>query len=150
LQRSSSSTDFLDEGSFPFQRSNGSSTYDSKAALSRLPTLCTNPKNPRYNGSRPDGCFYYRNERHGDRVVKKYYGRGVVGELAARMAADALRKRQKAARAIRDLRDRLAPADNALGALEADCDVLLGSTLLASGFHRSNHCAWRRRRVQGR
>jgi hypothetical protein len=100
--------------------------------------------------ARPGGTYYYLNERQGDRVVKKYYGRGVVGELAAHMAADALRKRQEAARAIRDLRDALASAEAALVALEAACDVLLGSSLLASGFHRPNHCAWRRRRVQGR
>jgi hypothetical protein len=100
--------------------------------------------------ARPGGTYYYLNERQGDRVVKKYYGRGVVGELAARLAADALRKRQEAARAIRDLRDGLAPAEADLVALEAACDVLLGSTLLASGFHRPKHRAWRRRRVQGR
>ena len=77
--------------------------------------MCTNSKNPRYNGSRPDGCYYYRNERHGDRVLKKHHGRDVVGELAARMVADALRKRQEAVRAIRELRDRLGACRGYLG-----------------------------------
>jgi hypothetical protein len=104
LKPASLSTVFLDKDSYQIQRATRNSTNDSKAALSRLPTLCTNPKNRRYNGSRPDGCYYYRNERHGDRVVKNYYGRRPIAEIAARRVADAFRKRQEAARAIRELR----------------------------------------------
>jgi hypothetical protein len=94
------------------------------------------------------GCYYYRNERQGDRVVKKYYGPGPVGSLAARLDAEARNDREQPLRAIGELVAQLGPPDAALNSLSNACDLLLEATLLIHGFHRPNYGAWRRRRVR--
>jgi hypothetical protein len=93
------------------------------------------------------GCYYYRNERQGDRVVKRYYGAGLVGSLAARLDAKARNNREQPLRAIGVLVARLGPPDAALNGLSNACNLLLEATLLIHGFHRPNYGAWRRRRV---
>jgi hypothetical protein len=93
------------------------------------------------------GCYYYRNERQGDRVVKKYYGGGLVGALAGRLDAEARNKREQPLRAIGELVARLGPPDAALDSLSNACNLLLEATLLVHGFYRPNYGAWRRRRV---
>jgi hypothetical protein len=57
--------------------------------------------------SRPGGRYYYRNERQGDCVVKKYYGRGYVGALAAHLDAEARNNREQPLRAIGELVEKL-------------------------------------------
>jgi hypothetical protein len=97
--------------------------------------------------SRSGRRYYYRSVWLDGRVVRRYFGSGPAGELASQLDEEARRGRQEPLEAIRGHRERLGPPDAALASLGAACDVLLEATLLATGYHRPNYGAWRRRHV---
>src|SRR3954468_6403711 len=94
---------------------------------------------------RPTGWFYYRSERRGDRVVKRYVGRGEVARIAAEIDREVRAGREADARAFRELVARLAPPEDEMRALDCACDLSVEAALTAAGFHRPNHGAWRRK-----
>ena len=87
--------------------------------------------------------YYYRSRRVGGRVVKTYFGRGEVARVAEQLDAADRRRRAAEGAALATERSRLAPAEAALAALDAACDLMLGATLLAAGC-RHHHYSWRR------
>jgi hypothetical protein len=95
---------------------------------------------------RPGGRFYYQSERCGNKVIKRYFGRGPTGELAALLDAQSRRKREQEAAAIQSERERLAPPEIALAKFDDVCNVLFEATMMVAGFHRPNYSAWRLRR----
>jgi hypothetical protein len=96
-----------------------------------------------------NGRRYYYSARWSDgRTVKNYFGRGAPAELAAGLDADARRLRAAEGEALQAERSRLEPAERAMRALDAACELLLDETLTAAGYHRQNYSAWRRRRAR--
>ena len=92
------------------------------------------------------GRYFYRSVWTAGRVVKQYYGGGVLGELAASVDAESRQRRAAEAEALRADRARFLPAESALRALDGACDLLAGAALTAAGYHRPGHNPWRRRR----
>jgi len=98
---------------------------------------------------RGSGRYYYRSERDGERVVKRYFG---MGELAAAIAGlEALdRERQEEKRAQdKAERDRLDALDHSVADLSRAVDTVLTEVLTAAGYHRHDRGAWRKRRHKG-
>lgn len=97
------------------------------------------------------GAYYTHTRRVGRRFVREYHG--AAGSPMAQLAAaeDALHReaREQAARDRRDERERDAEAELPLEVLAAVGQALLGTTLLAAGYHRHDRGEWRRRRARG-
>src|SRR5262252_9493969 len=89
---------------------------------------------------------YYRSERVGSRVVRRYIGTGAIAELAA--TSDDLRRLER----IIEIRERRAEQERfaaAAAPLLELCDLsdrLARAALLAAGFHRHDRSRWRRTR----
>jgi len=90
--------------------------------------------------------YYYEKTREGGRVVSKYLGAGVFGQIAAGMNQEAREERQRQ-------RDRLkmeCAALDSLGdnitALCEGIDTLARATLILAGYHRHDRGHWRKRR----
>jgi hypothetical protein len=89
--------------------------------------------------------YYYRGERRGDKVARRYVGSGDVAELAA--AADELRRLERAVarRQRQEQQQRLLDAEAPLLELCSLADGLARAALLAAGYHQHDRGAWRRR-----
>jgi hypothetical protein len=99
---------------------------------------------------RHGGTYYYRPVRRAGRVEKEYFGNGVAARAAASLDAEAEQRRRSEAETVRAWRDRLAPLDGAVAALDGACRLMLEATLISAGYHRQNYSAWRRKRDHGR
>ena len=90
--------------------------------------------------------YYTRSRRVNGRVVREYVGRGLIGELAARLDA-AERERRSAQRAAERRRDdALDDADDTISALCEVSELLARATLVLAGYRRHDRGEWRRRR----
>jgi hypothetical protein len=96
---------------------------------------------------RPGGLYYYRSVRRDGRVRKVYFGRGEAAALAARLDAEARRRRADEAAAVASERDRLRPLDEAAAAVQAACALMTEAVLVAEGFRRVDY-RWRRHRAR--
>ncbi len=92
------------------------------------------------------GLYYTRSRKEGGRVVREYVGTGLVAELAARRDAGERRERANLDAALRAERERLAPAEATLAALDAATEGMARTALVAHGYHRHHRGAWRKRR----
>src|SRR4051794_32808668 len=93
------------------------------------------------------GSFYYtRSRKVNGRVVRKYVGSGLLGELASQMDALERQRRKEEAAAWKAEREHLetlvAPVDELCEATE----LLACAALLAAGYHQHNCGEWRKRR----
>src|SRR5436190_19288518 len=86
--------------------------------------------------------YFYRSRRVGHRVVRDYFGKGAIAEMAAH-----LMNQLRLARETHDQRaDRLDEADAQFRQLHAQLDRAAAAHLLAAGFHRHDRGPWRRKR----
>lgn len=86
--------------------------------------------------------YFYRSRRVGRRVVREYFGRGPLAELAAHLM-DRLRR----ARAVHDQKAaRLDDADAQFRLLHDRLDRAAEAHLLVAGYHRHDRGRWRKRR----
>jgi light-regulated signal transduction histidine kinase (bacteriophytochrome) len=83
----------------------------------------------------------------GKRVVKKYIGRGLVAEIAARKDAEVRDRRRRAEAEVTHLATTLKDADDMLDELNSGIDMLVAAELVAAGFH-SHGKTWRKKREQ--
>ena len=92
--------------------------------------------------------FYYRAYREGDRVIKKYVGRGPAAMAAA--AEDAARRTERAAeqQAERKRRQVDSIVQEQIAGVGDGADALVSAVLLAAGFHRPQRKSWRKRRTR--
>ena len=92
------------------------------------------------------GLYYTRSRKVDGQVVREYVGGGVLGELAARMDAEARQRREEEAAVWKEECERMealsAPAEELWEAIE----VLARAALLSAGYHRHNRGEWRKRR----
>ena len=93
------------------------------------------------------GRYYTRTRRVDGRVVRRYVGKGLVGEYAAFLDAESRARRAAEALALTRDRERLTPLDDVSVAYDDGCKLLLAATLAAAGYHR-HQGSWRRRRVR--
>ena len=86
--------------------------------------------------------FFYRSRRVNGRVVRDYFGKGAIAEMAAH-----LMNQLRLARETHDQRaDRLDEADAKFRQFHTQLDHVAAAHLLAVGFHRHDRGPWRKRR----
>jgi hypothetical protein len=92
------------------------------------------------------GRYYTRSRKVGGRVVREYVGKGIIGQLAARLDESEREKRAAERAEQQARRDELDALDAPLRELDKLTDVLVRAVLLASGYHRHKRGEWRKRR----
>ena len=92
------------------------------------------------------GPYFYRSVRHGGRVTKVYYGKGVAAGEAAKKVERRRVAREQGRRAILAEMAHADPIRLLTAEADAEMKLLTEATMLAAGFHRSNYGPWRRRR----
>jgi hypothetical protein len=95
---------------------------------------------------RKPGHYFYRSRRVGGRVVKDYFGRGPIAQLAADLAEEGRARRAEDAAALRTEQACLEALDRPPAALYRACALLATAALTAGGYRRYNYGPWRRRR----
>jgi hypothetical protein len=98
--------------------------------------------------SRGGSRYYYSRSKWTDgRSVKRYLGRGALGELAEYF--DELDRQREVAHseALRVELARLERPEAAMRALDVACRLLIEATLWANSYHRPSY-HWRRRRAR--
>ena len=95
---------------------------------------------------RKPGRYFYRSRRVGGRVVKDFFGKGAIGQLAADLAEEGRARRAEDAAAVRAEQACLEALDRPSAALDRACALLATAALTAAGFRRYNYGPWRRRR----
>ena len=86
--------------------------------------------------------YFYRSRRVGRRVVRDYFGRGPLGELAAHLMGELRLARKCHARRVA----RLDRADDPFHQFHTQLDRVVAAHLLASGYYRHDRGPWRKRR----
>ena len=95
---------------------------------------------------RRQGLYYYRSKRIRGRVVKGYFGKGHIGQLAADLAEEGRARRAENAAALRAEQACLEALDRPPAALDRACTLMVTAALTAAGYRRWNFGAWRLRR----
>jgi hypothetical protein len=90
--------------------------------------------------------YYYLGKRVGATVRKIYYGRHGAAKLAARFDAEDRRRRVAEAGTLEAERARTHTAQCAANDLESAVTMLTEAALLAAGYRKHDHGAWRRPR----
>jgi hypothetical protein len=95
---------------------------------------------------RGDGVYYYKTERQGGRVRKRYIGNGELAHIIAH--ADETRRRVWAERKAKERAelDEARSLASAGGELYEAVEVLAVAELVAAGYHRHKGGEWRMRR----
>jgi len=92
------------------------------------------------------GRYYTRSKRVNGRVVRKYIGGGLVGELAAAWDAEKRAKRDAKREAWNAEKRELDGIDGLLDRSSNGARELVRLTLVGAGYHRHHRGEWRRRR----
>ena len=99
---------------------------------------------------RERGSLYYtRSRKVNGEVIREYVGGGALGELAALIDAEERLRREEAAAAWREERERLEELASLVDELCEDVEIIARSALLAAGFRRHKRGEWRRKRESG-
>ena len=96
---------------------------------------------------RGDGVYYYKTERQGGRVRKRYIGNGELAHIIAH--TDETRRRVWAERKAKERAelDEARSLASAGGELYEAVEVLAVAELVAAGYHRHKGGEWRMRRA---
>ncbi len=89
--------------------------------------------------------YLYRKERHGDRVVSRYVGGGLLGLAGLMLDEEERVERQREADAWRAERERLEAEDRAVADDFDRVEAQVRAMLTAAGYHRLRG-EWRKRR----
>ena len=95
---------------------------------------------------RKPGQYFYRSRRVGGRVVKDYFGKRAIGQLAADLAEEGRARRAEDTAALRTEQARPEALDRPPTTLDRACALLATAALTAGGYTRHNYGGWRRRR----
>lgn len=86
--------------------------------------------------------YFYRSRRVGGRVVRDYFGKGPIAEMAAHLMDKMHQARASRAQNVA----RLDKADASFRQFHDQLDQILAAHFLAAGFHRHDRGPWRKRR----
>src|SRR5262245_29957045 len=98
-----------------------------------------------WDKSKSGHCYFTSTHRLGGRFVRRYWGRGPIGELAATLFAQRRLEREQQKRRDRDERERLRETQAPLVELCQVTGLLMRASLLAAGYHQHDRGEWRRR-----
>ncbi|MBV9455449.1 MAG: hypothetical protein JOZ19_15255, partial [Rubrobacter sp.] len=82
------------------------------------------------------------------RVVREYFGAGLLGVLAARIDAEERRRREEEAKALKEAKEQLNALEEPLVELCEATEILARAALLSSGYRRYKRGEWRKKRVE--
>ena len=86
--------------------------------------------------------YYYRTRKQQGRIIRQYYGRGILAEIAAREDAE----RQKIREQERTEQKAWEAVDAQVDSLDTLITLLSHSTLVNAGFYQHHRSEWRRRK----
>jgi hypothetical protein len=89
--------------------------------------------------------YYYRSRREGQRSVKIYVGPGVVGEEAAKRAAEARRQREQRKQEWSRTWVKIEQSRQPLDEFCRTIGMVVKAVLIVSGFYLHARSEWRRR-----
>jgi hypothetical protein len=92
------------------------------------------------------GRYYTSSHREHGRIVREYYGKGELGQLAADIDALAVQTRLVEREDRADERDRIAAIEDPLVEFDRAVELAISGELLVAGYHRHDRGPWRRRR----
>jgi hypothetical protein len=90
--------------------------------------------------------YYYQVRKVKGRVVRRYFGKGLVAELAADYDALNRKYREGCQADAAALRDEFAELDALIQPLAELADLVATVALVSAGFHRHNRGEWRKKR----
>ena len=90
--------------------------------------------------------YYTRSRRVNGRVVRQYFGAGLIGELAAEMDADRRAELERKRHAWEAEREEFEAIDEQVKELDQACASLMRSVLEEAGYHQHKRGEWRKRR----
>ena len=92
--------------------------------------------------TRSDRRYFYLSVKRNGRVSKRYYGRGIAGAIAAKLIASRKAERINRREAYTKIRDGAETAEQGTAALEQQCKLLTGASLMSMGTHRPQNRQW--------
>ena len=92
------------------------------------------------------GLYYTMSRKENGRVVRKYIGSGVLGQIAALEDEHERRQREEQAAYWREEQHDLDALEAPVDELSEALDLLVRAALLASGYRQHNRGEWRLRR----
>ena len=94
------------------------------------------------------GPYYTYSHRENGRIVREYYGKGELGQLAADVDALGVRTRLVEREDRAEERARIAAIEDPLVEFDRAVDLAISAELLVAGYHRHDRGPWRRRHGQ--
>ncbi len=88
--------------------------------------------------------YFYRVDRRQGRLVKKYYGRGLAGLLAAREFEKEALDRQQQIQEVSEFQAEMWHLDSAMRLIRAAAKQALHATYLVAGYRQNKFYHWRR------
>ena len=97
---------------------------------------------------RRGGRYYTRSRRENGRVVREYFGGGLLGELAAEMDAEKRTERERQRQAWQSEREQFEALDEQVKEFDNACTAPMRDVLEQAGYHQHKRGEWRKRRVR--
>jgi hypothetical protein len=92
---------------------------------------------------RRNNLYYYRSRKRQGRVVRKYYGKGILAERAAMEDTQKRERRQRE----RAEQQHIQALDTETQILYQHITTLTKAAYLTAGFHQHHRSEWRKRRT---
>ena len=92
------------------------------------------------------GKYYTRSRREGGRVVREYFGAGLLGRAAALLDAKQRTRREEERRRALEEKARVEALDLTVNDLDELTELVVRAAMAAAGFRRHNRGEWRKRR----
>src|SRR5262245_23032500 len=95
---------------------------------------------------RASGMYYYRKERHGDKIVSCYVGSGETAQLIGQLEELDKDRLSLERAAWEQEKAEFEAADQEIAALFADAVAQFEQAMTAAGYHRPKRGVWRKKR----
>ena len=95
---------------------------------------------------RKGNAYYYESVRDGDRVRKKYHGKGLAAMAKSLVAMREQQRKRDEREQVRNFEQAVELGDEWVQMIENSCNTMMTATLVAAGLHQEKGRNWRKRR----